>query len=124
MSPLVDVAAVPRTAPTTEVRAACSYCGVGCGITVSTDGSSISKTAGDKQHPANGGRLCTKGATHLDLMHAPGRMATAFIRHQRGEAAVPSSLDTAISEAGTRLRRIVDEHGPDAVALYVSGQMS
>lgn len=124
MSPLVDAAAVRSAAPTTEVRAACSYCGVGCGITVSTDGSSVAKTAGDKLHPANGGRLCTKGATHLDLMHAPGRMATAFIRPERGEAAVPTPLDTAIAEAGTRLRRIVDEHGPDAVAVYVSGQMS
>ncbi|QIG40469.1 molybdopterin-dependent oxidoreductase [Microbacterium sp. 4R-513] len=125
MSPLVDAAAVrSEAAPTTEVRAACSYCGVGCGITVSTDGSSVSKTVGDKHHPANAGRLCTKGATHLDLMHAPGRMATAYIRPQRGEAAVPTPLDTAIAEAGTRLRAIVDEHGPDAVAVYVSGQMS
>src|SRR6478752_2581380 len=124
MGPLVDAAAVRSAAPTTEVRAACSYCGVGCGITVSTDGSTVSKTVGDRLHPANGGRLCTKGATHLDLMHAPGRMATAFVRPARGEAAVPAPLDTAIAEAGTRLRRILDEHGPDAIALYVSGQMS
>src|SRR6478735_5420952 len=124
MSPLVDVTAGRAAAPTTEVRAACSYCGVGCGITVATDGSTVSKTVGDRLHPANGGRLCTKGATHLDLMHAPGRMATAFVRPARGEAAVPAPLDTAIAEAGTRLRRIVDEHGPDAVAVYVSGQMS
>ncbi|TDN92684.1 bifunctional nitrate reductase/sulfite reductase flavoprotein subunit alpha [Microbacterium sp. BK668] len=124
MSPLADAAAVRSAAPTTEVRAACSYCGVGCGVTVSTDGSSVVRTSGDRLHPANAGRLCTKGATHLDLMQAPGRMATAFIRPARGEDAVPTPLDTAISEAGTRLRAIVDEHGPDAVAVYVSGQMS
>ncbi|WP_127474636.1 bifunctional nitrate reductase/sulfite reductase flavoprotein subunit alpha [Microbacterium sulfonylureivorans] len=121
----------PRTsAPPTQARAVCSYCGVGCGITVSTApapagaGFVVTKTVGDKAHPANAGRLCTKGATHVDLMHAPGRMATAYIRPERGESAVPAPLDAAIAEAGARLRAIVDEHGPDAVALYVSGQMS
>src|SRR6478736_4584283 len=115
-------------APPTESRAVCSYCGVGCGIAVSTTagplGTRITKTVGDRLHPANKGRLCTKGATHVDLMHAPGRMSTAFVRPARGEDAVPFPLDTAIAEAGSRLRAIVDEHGPDAVAVYVSGQMS
>jgi sulfite reductase (NADPH) flavoprotein alpha-component len=116
-------------APATEVRSVCSYCGVGCGITVSTrttdsGGLVIDKAVGDKAHPANAGRLCTKGATHVDLMHAPGRMTTAHLRPARGEETVPVPLDTAIDEAGRRLRAIVDEHGPDAVALYVSGQMS
>lgn len=112
-------------APAAELRTVCSYCGVGCGLTVSTaDGLTIAKAAGDKAHPANAGRLCTKGATHVDLMHAPGRMSTAFVRPARGEDAVPVPHDTAIAEAGRRLRAIVDQHGPDAVALYVSGQMS
>src|SRR6478736_3175520 len=124
MGPLVDDAAVRSAAPTTDVRAACSYCGVGCGITVSTDGTAVTKTVGDRLHPANKGRLCTKGATHLDLMRAPGRMATAFVRPERGEDAVPVPVDTAIAEAGARLRAIVEEHGPDAIAVYVSGQMS
>lgn len=107
-----------------ELRAVCSYCGVGCGISVATDGRTVTRTVGDKEHPSNAGRLCTKGATHVDLMHAPGRMSTAFVRPSRGEDAVPVPHDTAIAEAGRRLRAIVDEHGPDAVALYVSGQMS
>ncbi|MEU1970646.1 bifunctional nitrate reductase/sulfite reductase flavoprotein subunit alpha [Microbacterium sp. NPDC019599] len=128
MSPLVDAAAARIDAPSSESRAVCSYCGVGCGIAVTTsaeaDGRRVTKTVGDRLHPANGGRLCTKGATHVDLMHAPGRMSTAYIRPARGEDAVPAPLDTAIAEAGARLRAIVDEHGPDSVALYVSGQMS
>lgn len=115
-------------APPTESRAVCSYCGVGCGIAVSTTtgplGTRITKTVGDTRHPANAGRLCTKGATHVDLMHAPGRMTTAHIRPARGEAPVAAPVDTAIAEAGARLRAIVEEHGPDAVAVYVSGQMS
>ncbi|MGN8552740.1 UNVERIFIED_CONTAM: bifunctional nitrate reductase/sulfite reductase flavoprotein subunit alpha [Microbacterium sp. SLM126] len=112
-------------APAGALRTVCSYCGVGCGISVTpADGRTLAKAVGDTAHPANAGRLCTKGATHVDLMHAPGRMTTAFVRPARGEDAVPVPHDTAIAEAGRRLRAIVDEHGPDSVALYVSGQMS
>jgi NADPH-dependent sulfite reductase flavoprotein alpha-component len=117
-------------APSAAVRTVCSYCGVGCGIAVESStgpsglGLSVVKATGDKSHPANAGRLCTKGATHVELMLAPGRMSSAHLRRTRGEAAVPVPLDTAVAEAGARLRAIVDEHGPDAVALYVSGQMS
>lgn len=129
MSPVAATASAGVSAPTTDVRTVCSYCGVGCGISVQTTPDvagepRVAKTTGDTLHPANRGRLCTKGATHLELMHAPGRMATAFIRPARDEAAVPAPLDTAIAEAGSRLRAIVEEHGPDSVALYVSGQMS
>ena len=126
---------IPVTGPAEELRPAavrtvCSYCGVGCGITVTTADTAqghplaIAKVAGDVAHPTNHGRLCTKGATHADLMRAPGRMTTAHIRPARGEDAVPVPLDEAVTDAGRRLRAIVDEHGPDAVALYVSGQMS
>lgn len=114
---------------TSTARTACSYCGVGCGITVETragaDGAPvIAKVRGDKLHPTNAGRLCTKGATHLELMRAPGRMETAYRRPQRGQVPVPLPVDEAVHEAATRLRAILDEHGPDAIALYVSGQMS
>nr|WP_039802076.1 bifunctional nitrate reductase/sulfite reductase flavoprotein subunit alpha [Nocardia araoensis] len=110
-------------------RTACSYCGVGCGITVSTaaDGTGkpvIAKVSGDKLHPANAGRLCTKGATHAELMRTQGRMETAYRRFERGQVPVPFPVDEAVHEAATRLRAILDEHGPDAIALYVSGQMS
>src|SRR6516225_544924 len=111
-----------------ESRTVCSYCGVGCGIAVTTSepagAREVVKVAGDRAHPANHGRLCTKGATHVDLMRAPGRMASAHVRAARGEPAVPVPHPEAIAQAAARLRAIVEEHGPDAVALYVSGQMS
>ncbi|WP_099037478.1 bifunctional nitrate reductase/sulfite reductase flavoprotein subunit alpha [Mycobacterium neglectum] len=112
-------------------RTACSYCGVGCGIEVHTTTDSdtgrpvIARVSGDKLHPANFGRLCTKGATHAEMMAAvDGRLTSALLRCSRGEEPVPVPVDDAVAEAGRRLRAIVDEHGPDAVALYVSGQMS
>lgn len=112
-------------------RTACSYCGVGCGISVETrtDPATgvpvIAKVSGDKLHPTNVGRLCTKGATHAEMMAATdGRMTTAFLRPSRDADPVAADVDDAVAEAGRRLRAIVDEHGPDAVAFYVSGQMS
>ncbi|CAA0136525.1 Nitrate reductase [Mycolicibacterium vanbaalenii] len=112
-------------------RTACSYCGVGCGISVETrtDPATgtpvIAKVSGDKLHPTNFGRLCTKGATHAEMMAATdGRLTTALLRPARDADPVAADVDDALAEAGSRLRAIVDEHGPDAVALYVSGQMS
>ncbi|MET0901484.1 MAG: bifunctional nitrate reductase/sulfite reductase flavoprotein subunit alpha [Mycobacterium sp.] len=115
----------------THTRTACSYCGVGCGISVetrpdpATGAPVIARVSGDKLHPTNFGRLCTKGATHAEMMAATdGRLSSALVRPSRSEDAVPSPVDDAVAEAGNRLRAIIDEHGPDAVAFYVSGQMS
>jgi NADPH-dependent sulfite reductase flavoprotein alpha-component len=107
----------------------CSYCGVGCGLVyeIGRDAAGLRKVlsvTGDKEHPANRGRLCTKGATSADAASAEGRLSRAMIRAERGAAPEEVALDEAIAEAASRLRSIVAEHGPDAVALYVSGQMT
>ncbi len=112
------------------VSTVCAYCGVGCGMVlqITTDPQTgrrhIAKSIGRKSHPANFGRLCTKGTTTADLLTAPGRMESAYLRVDRGESLESVAMDSAITESAKRLRAIIDEHGPDAVALYVSGQMS
>ncbi|MEU4180403.1 bifunctional nitrate reductase/sulfite reductase flavoprotein subunit alpha [Streptomyces sp. NPDC026589] len=120
----------PPDAPATDrVRTVCSYCGVGCGIVLDIaagpDGRrTVVKASGDKEHPSNAGRLCTKGATGADLLAAPGRLTTALARPDRSEQPAPLGRDAAIEETARRLRSVLDTHGPDAVALYVSGQMT
>ncbi|GAU67380.1 putative nitrate/sulfite reductase [Streptomyces sp. NBRC 110611] len=114
---------------TTQVRTACSYCGVGCGMVldITTDGQgrrTVRKATGDKAHPANRGRLCTKGATSAELFTAPGRLASALVRADRGDEPAATAMETAVEQTAARLREIVDEHGPDALALYVSGQLT
>ncbi len=112
-----------------RVRTVCAYCGVGCGMVLQVaagpDGRrGVVKVSGDKDHPANFGRLCTKGATTADMLAAPGRLTTALVRAERGGPAAPVPVADAVAETAARLRAIIDEHGPDAVAFYVSGQMS
>ncbi|MFD6278014.1 molybdopterin-dependent oxidoreductase [Streptomyces sp. NPDC060209] len=122
---------VPNPQPDTpaQVRTVCSYCGVGCGMLLDIgrgpDGRrTVLKATGDKAHPANGGRLCTKGATSAEMLAAPGRLTTPLVRADRSEEPAPLPMETAVKETARRLRAIVDEHGPDALALYVSGQMT
>lgn len=108
----------------TSVRSVCPYCGVGCGIVMSVEGNRVTKISGDKQHPSNFGRLCTKGLTaHLPLRDS-GRMEHAFLRNERQRDPVQTAIDVAIEQTALRLRAIIDEHGPDALGFYVSGQMS
>ncbi|MGW0334678.1 molybdopterin-dependent oxidoreductase [Streptomyces sp. NPDC003011] len=116
------------TPRTQQVRTVCSYCGVGCGLVLDVgagpDGRrTVLKASGDKAHPANAGRLCTKGATTAEMLAAPGRLTSALVRDDRGEEPVPAPVADAIAETARRLRAVIDEHGPDAVAFYVSGQM-
>lgn len=122
--------AAESMAPENAVNTMCAYCGVGCGMVlqITTDPKTgrdhVAKSVGNKQHPANFGRLCTKGATTADMLAAPGRMDSAHARADRGEPLEPIDMDRAISQCAKRLRAIIDEHGPDAFAMYVSGQMS
>ncbi|OIN79908.1 bifunctional nitrate reductase/sulfite reductase flavoprotein subunit alpha [Mycobacterium malmoense] len=112
------------------VNTMCAYCGVGCGMVLQvttgpqSDRRHVVKSVGNKEHPANFGRLCTKGATTADLLAAPGRMESAHLRSDRGEPLEPIDMDKAIAQCANRLRAIIDQHGPDAFAMYVSGQMS
>ncbi len=109
---------------TKSVKSVCPYCGVGCGMVLETDGEKILKVTGDKQHPANFGRLCTKGQTSAQALTNSGRMESAFVRNDRSHQPVKTSMSQAITHTAKRLREILDQHGPDAISFYVSGQMS
>ncbi|MEU5803437.1 bifunctional nitrate reductase/sulfite reductase flavoprotein subunit alpha [Streptomyces sp. NPDC047804] len=119
----------PQPDTPAQVRTVCSYCGVGCGMVLDIgrgpDGRrTVLKATGDKAHPANSGRLCTKGATSAGMLAAPGRLTAPLVRTDRSQEPAPMPMERAVKETARRLRAIVDEHGPDALALYVSGQMT
>ncbi len=109
-----------------ETKSTCPYCGVGCGVIIEHDGAQIGGVRGDPEHPANFGRLCTKGST-LALTAAPHlrnqRALTPLRRAARGQALQPVGWDDALDEVASRLAATVTQHGPDSVGLYLSGQL-
>src|SRR5712691_11426581 len=106
-----------------ETKSTCCYCGVGCGVVIQSEGERIIGVRGDPDHPANFGRLCTKGAT-LHLSARPdARARHPELRRNRSEARKRVSWDEALDHAADRFAAIIREHGPDSVAFYVSGQL-
>ncbi len=110
-----------------ETRSTCPYCGVGCGVIVETEGGAITGVRGDPSHPANFGRLCTKGSTlHLTAtatLTRQTRLLQPMRRARRGEAPQPLGWDAALDEAAEVFARVITQDGPDAVGFYVSGQL-
>jgi len=100
-----------------SIRTTCPYCGVGCGIiaSVADDGSTTVK--GDPQHPANFGRLCSKGAALAETLANDDRLLQPEIE------GTPCNWDTALEYVAKKFHGIIEQHGPDAVAFYVSGQL-
>jgi assimilatory nitrate reductase catalytic subunit len=100
-----------------DIRTTCPYCGVGCGVIVKLNALGGIEISGDPDHPANRGRLCSKGATLADTLSEHDRLLYPLIHGQR------VSWDAALAHVAESFKRIIAAHGPDAVALYVSGQL-
>ncbi len=110
-----------------QTRATCPYCGTGCGVLIETVEGRITQVQGDPDHPANFGRLCTKGSTlHLtaaDSIQRQTRLLTPQRRAHRGARPEAISWDTAMDLAADKLADIIERHGPQAVGFYGSGQL-
>ncbi|MBS0540104.1 MAG: molybdopterin-dependent oxidoreductase, partial [Proteobacteria bacterium] len=102
---------------TAPVRTTCPYCGVGCGVLATPDGTGGAAIAGDPDHPANRGRLCSKGAALGETLSLDDRLLHPEIDGRR----VP--WDRALDAVAQGLGEVVARHGPQAVAFYVSGQL-
>ncbi len=114
-----------------ETASTCPYCGVGCGVLIETadqgHGKHIVGVRGDPEHPANYGRLCSKGQTlHLtatQAIHQDLRLRYPMLRQSKRDAPVRVSWDLALDSAVSRFEGILNAHGPDAVGFYISGQL-
>lgn len=111
------------TRPTQTTASTCCYCGVGCGVLIEHDGERISGVQGDPQHPANYGRLCSKGST----LHLTGDLAARALHPElrlgKGLARARTDWDSALDHAAVVFAETIREHGPDSVAFYISGQL-
>ena len=102
---------------TSTVLTTCPYCGVGCGVRAKVADEQIIAVSGDPQHPANLGKLCVKGAALAQTMGTHGRLLQPRIEGRE------VGWDDAVDEVASRLTRIRQQHGPSAIAFYLSGQL-
>jgi assimilatory nitrate reductase catalytic subunit len=110
-----------------ETKTTCCYCGVGCGVIVQSDGKKIIGVRGDPDHPANFGRLCTKGSTlHLSAAPALQQQARALypeMRTTRDSGRARASWSDTQDFIAKKFADTIRAHGPDSVGFYISGQL-
>ncbi len=104
------------------VRTTCPYCGVGCGLLAVPNGQGGAAISGDPTHPANLGRLCSKGSALGETLSLDQRLLHPMRREADGSLS-RIDWDTALSTVAAGFRRIVDRDGPGAIAFYLSGQL-
>ena len=109
-----------------KVQSTCPYCGVGCGVSIDVSKDFVGKSkdkrtnvevSGDVTHPANAGKLCSKGLALGQTLSLTGRLLTPEIDNRACE------WDEATSLIASQLSKTISEYGPDSVAFYVSGQL-
>ncbi|MFC3679818.1 nitrate reductase [Bacterioplanoides pacificum] len=101
----------------TQTDTTCPYCGVGCGVSAKVVNGQPQPVSGLEQHPANLGRLCVKGSALHETLGHDGRLLQPFIDAQ------PVSWDHALDTVSRRIQQVIQQHGPQAVAFYGSGQL-
>jgi assimilatory nitrate reductase catalytic subunit len=110
-----------------EVKAACPYCGTGCGVIVQARENRIVGVRGDPDHPANFGKLCSKGQalhqTAAESVLAQARLLYPSLRTDRSAPHQRVSWRDALDTAADRFATVIAQRGPDAVGFYVSGQL-
>lgn len=100
-----------------SVRSTCPYCGVGCGVLLAPDGAGGLAVRGDPAHPANFGRLCSKGSALGETIGLGQRLLAPRVAGQT------RTWDSALQHVADQFRDTIAKHGPDGVAFYVSGQL-
>src|ERR1700724_741931 len=104
------------------IRTTCPYCGVGCGVLAKPDGPGGAVIAADPNHPANLGRLCSKGSALGETLALEGRLLHPMRRQGDGTLA-RIAWGTALKSVATGFHQVIARDGPGAVAFYLSGQL-
>ena len=111
------IATVNSAEPQQTHETTCCYCGVGCGVTATVENNTLVAVKGREDHPANLGRLCVKGSSLHQTQYSPDRLLKPRLHGK------DVSWDEALDYSANKFNDIIAEHGPDAVAFYLSGQL-
>lgn len=108
--------------PAATVRTTCPYCGVGCGILARADGQGGAEIAGDPDHPANFGKLCSKGSALSETLSLESRLLYPMLRGADGSL-TRTGWNKALDKVASGFMQTIERFGPDSVAFYLSGQL-
>ena len=106
-----------------QTKSTCPYCGVGCGVIIGSQDNTIISVKGDIDHPANFGRLCTKGATLHLTTALDNRALYPEMRLSRSATRKRVSWDVSLDYLAEKFAQTIEKHGPNSVAFYISGQL-
>lgn len=106
-----------------QTKSTCCYCGVGCGVIIHSENDKIVDVKGDPDHPANFGRLCTKGSTLHLTAKLDNRLLYPEMRLTREVTRKRVSWDESLDYLTEKFAQTIEKYGPDAVAFYISGQL-
>ena len=106
-----------------QTKSTCCYCGVGCGVIISSQNDKIIDVKGDPNHPANYGRLCTKGSTLHLTAKLDDRLLYPEMRTSRDAPRARATWDESLDFVVEKFAKTIETHGPDSVAFYISGQL-
>ncbi len=106
-----------------DTRSVCCFCGVGCGVIVTSEGERVVGVRGDPDHPANRGALCSKGAALHETVHLAGRLLHPELRAAKSAPRERVTWNAALDRVAGGLRHALASRGPDSVGFYLSGQL-
>ena len=104
------------------IPSTCSYCGTGCGVLFQVLNGKLIDTMPMKTHPVNQGRLCIKGWNLHEHVISEKRLTSPLIK-KNGELQ-EAAWDEAIKTSADRLKTIINDHGPDSVAVLASAKIT
>lgn len=108
-----------ETQTSTQKKTFCRLCEVNCGLEATVDADQrIVALKPDKSHPVSAGFACHKGLLALEVHRDPDRLNAPARRDATG-GFLPADWDDAIGDIATRLRALIDEHGPESIAIYM-----
>nr|WP_181210416.1 nitrate reductase [Psychrobacter sp. D2]MBA2057880.1 nitrate reductase [Psychrobacter sp. D2] len=130
---------------TSTIRTTCPYCGVGCGVLASVDATGVVSVKGDPEHPANFGKLCSKGSALAQTLGSERRLTEPYYQNKQAvmkehrptqlgndfnaidisdEPLIkPTDWNNVLDDIATRLNDTIAKHGRDSIMFYVSGQL-
>jgi anaerobic selenocysteine-containing dehydrogenase len=98
------------------VRSFCRVCTSVCGILVDVEGDNVVRVRGDREHPLSKGYTCPKGRALPQMHHHPDRIERPQVRVDG--ILQDTSWEACLDDLGTKLKDIVDRHGPDSVGIF------